>query len=347
MSFVFRGTKTMHVLITGSAGFIGYHVSNKLLDLGHQVFGIDNLNSYYDVNLKKDRLIHLKKSKNSNHFHFKKGDISDEEVLKEIFKKNQIDVVVHLAAQAGVRYSLINPHAYIQSNLVGFTNILECCRHHKIKHFIYASSSSVYGSNKKLPFHEDDNVDHPISLYAATKKSNELIAHSYSHLFRLPCSGLRFFTVYGPWGRPDMAMSIFADAIAKEKPFQLFHDGEMLRDFTYVDDIVEAIARLCEHPAKESDLWNAFDPKPSISSAPYRIYNIGNNNPVLVKAIIEKMEKFFGKKALIQNLPIQPGDVLATYADTTKLFEAVHFQPKTSLDDGLNAFLNWYVEYKK
>lgn len=333
------------ILVTGAAGFIGYHVTKNLLDKNYKVFGIDNLNDYYDVSLKKNRLQELHQQKKSENFKFSKMDICDLKDLEILFKEQKFEVVINLAAQAGVRYSLENPHAYLKSNLEGFINILECCRHNSIEHLIYASSSSVYGNNTKLPFHEDDSVDHPISLYAATKKSNELLAHTYSHLFQLPCTGLRFFTVYGPWGRPDMAMYLFADAIKNDKPLKLFNRGDMLRDFTFVDDISESIIRLCEHKPKPLVGWNSNQPIPSGSSSPYRVYNIGNNKPIYVKELLNKMESFFNKKAIIIHEDIQPGDVPATYADITNLNNDIQFSPKTSIEEGLNLFLNWYQEY--
>ncbi|WGL60852.1 NAD-dependent epimerase/dehydratase family protein [Pigmentibacter sp. JX0631] len=333
------------ILVTGAAGFIGYHVTKNLLDKNYTVYGIDNLNNYYDVSLKKNRLNEIYKHKKSENFKFSKMDICDIKELEILFKEQKFDVVINLAAQAGVRYSLENPHAYLKSNLEGFINILECCRHNSIEHLIYASSSSVYGNNTKLPFHEDDPVDHPISLYAATKKSNELLAHTYSHLFQLPCTGLRFFTVYGPWGRPDMAMYLFADAIKNDRPLKLFNRGDMLRDFTFVDDISESIIRLCEHKPTQLIGWNSNQPLASASSSPYRVYNIGNNKPIYVKDLLNKMESFFNKKAIIIHEDIQPGDVPATYADITYLNNDIQFTPKTSIEQGLNLFLNWYQDY--
>ncbi|WP_202614045.1 NAD-dependent epimerase/dehydratase family protein [Silvanigrella paludirubra] len=339
--------KLKKILLTGAAGFIGFHVIKKLLELeNYEIIGIDNLNNYYDVNLKKQRILELKKLDKNNSFSFHSFDIIEKQKLIEIFKENKsFDIVINLAAQASVRYSLTHPDIYIKSNVEGFLNILECCRYYNASHLIYASSSSVYGNNKKLPFNEDDTVDHPISLYAATKKSNELMAHTYSHLFNLPVTGLRFFTVYGPWGRPDMALYLFAEAILNEKSLNLFNEGNMLRDFTYVEDVSESIVRLCGITPTSDKNWDPLNPKPSSSSSPYKIYNIGNHTPILVKDVISKIENYFGKKAIINNEPIQPGDVYATYADVKKLYDAVQFQPKTSIDDGLVYFLNWFSEY--
>ncbi len=319
------------ILITGAAGFIGFHLSQKLLKQGYQVIGIDNLNSYYDITLKKNRLEQLKKSKI---FQFYQVNIADRNHISQIFTQNKLDYVVHLAAQAGVRYSLENPHAYVDSNLVGFVNILEGCRHQNIKHLVYASSSSVYGKNKKIPFATEDNVDHPVSLYAATKRANELMAHTYSHLYKLPTTGLRFFTVYGPWGRPDMAYFLFTKAILEEKPIKVFNYGKMQRDFTYIDDIVEGIVRVISN-----------SPQPKDSSVPYKIYNIGNNQPVELGHFIEVLENCLGKKAIKQFLPMQPGDVPMTYADVDDLIKNVGFQPNTSLETGLGKFVNWYHSY--
>ncbi|MBX9839370.1 NAD-dependent epimerase/dehydratase family protein [Silvanigrella sp.] len=333
------------VLVTGAAGFIGYHTSIKLLDLGYNVIGIDNINDYYDVNLKKNRLLEIQKNKNISNFKFELCDISEKSNLEKVFNLNKdIKIVINLAAQAGVRYSLINPNAYIKSNLEGFINILECCKNFSIEHLIYASSSSVYGNNQKLPFSEEDSVDNPISLYAASKKSNELMAHSYSHIYSLPTTGLRFFTVYGPWGRPDMAMYLFADAIAHNKPLKLFNNGEMLRDFTFIDDVIESITRLCEYHSPNNS--NSKNEKLLSSSNLYSIFNIGNHTPILVKNIVHKIESFFDKKAIIIDEPIQQGDVPATYANVDKLFKAVKFQPSTSIDTGLHQFLSWFVKYK-
>ncbi|KAB8028003.1 NAD-dependent epimerase/dehydratase family protein [Fluviispira multicolorata] len=328
------------LLVTGVAGFIGYHVAKKLIeDENNTVIGIDNLNDYYSIELKKKRIENIKTNDKYNNFSFQYCDISTAQSLKDLFIENNFETVIHLAAQAGVRYSLINPDAYIRSNIVGFTNILECCRHHKIKHLIYASSSSVYGSNTTLPFTEEQSVDHPISLYAATKKSNELMAHTYSHLFSLPTTGLRFFTVYGPWGRPDMAMFLFANAISNSTPLDLFNGGEMLRDFTYVDDVAECILRLCELPPTEIH-------EHSVQFAPYyRILNIGNNQPELVLNVVRKIENYFKKNAIIITKSIQPGDVHSTYANIESIFKLTGFHPKTSIDSGILNFLNWYSSY--
>lgn len=319
------------ILVTGAAGFIGMHVAKKLLDAGHAVIGIDNINDYYDVNLKYDRLAQLEKYPQ---FSFSKLNIADSNLVNNLFLSENIHQVVHLAAQAGVRYSLINPNAYVESNLVGFVNILETCRHHEIKHLVYASSSSVYGANTKIPFSESDNVDHPVSLYAATKKSDELMAYTYSHLFGLPTTGLRFFTVYGPWGRPDMSPMLFARAILEGRPIKVFNYGDMQRDFTYIDDIVEGVVRV-------------LDCLPTSSSAPYRIFNIGNNTPVHLLNFIETLEECLGKKAEKELLPMQPGDVPVTYADVTALKEAVDFNPSTPLAVGLEKFAEWFCSYYK
>lgn len=334
------------ILITGAAGFIGYHVTKKLLAAKNfEIIGLDNLNSYYDVKLKKDRISDIFEFDDENLFKFYELDIVDSSSLKELFKRIKFDTVIHLAAQAGVRFSIVNPEAYVNSNLVGFVNILECCRYFKVSHLLYASSSSVYGNNKKLPFNEDDPVDHPISLYAATKKSNELMAHTYSHLFDLPVTGLRFFTVYGPWGRPDMAMYLFADAICKDKPLNLYNGGEMLRDFTFVGDVSESILRLIGKQPISDQNWNPLQPNASSSSSPYRIFNIGNHSPIVVKDLIVKIENYFGKKAIINYDSIQPGDVYATYADVNRLYNEIDYQPKTSIDEGLKLFLDWYTSY--
>ncbi len=319
------------ILITGTAGFIGFHLSQKLLRKKYKVIGIDNVNSYYDVTLKKDRIKGLKAH---NSFTFLPLDIADRKSISELFTQHNFDYVVHLAAQAGVRYSLENPHAYVDSNLVGFVNILEGCRHQNIKHLVYASSSSVYGKNKKIPFSTEDNVDHPVSLYAATKRANELMAHTYSHLYNLPTTGLRFFTVYGPWGRPDMAYFLFTKAILEEKPIKVFNYGKMQRDFTYIDDIVEGIVRVINHIPQSKE-----------SSVPYKIYNIGNNQPVELAHFIEVLEDCIGKKAIKEFLPMQPGDVPMTYADVDDLIKDVGFQPNTPLEVGLEKFVSWYKNY--
>jgi len=331
-------------LITGAAGFIGFHLSKKLLDDGYKVIGVDNLNDYYDVTLKNER---LRKLINNGSFTFHKTDLADKNGLESIFTATQIDVVVNLAAQAGVRYSLINPHAYINSNIVGFTNILECCRHNKIKHLVFASSSSVYGANTKMPFSVHDNVDHPVSLYAATKKANELMAHTYSHLYGLPCTGLRFFTVYGPWGRPDMALFLFTKAIIESKPIQVFNHGKMQRDFTYIDDIVEGVSRVMLKIPAQNPAWSGNSPDPGTSYAKYKIYNIGNHNPVQLSDFISEIEKAIGKTAEKIYMDMQPGDVPATYADIDDLIADVGFKPSTPISTGIGKFIEWYKDYYK
>jgi UDP-glucuronate 4-epimerase len=330
------------VLITGAAGFIGFHLSQKAISLGYSVTGIDNLNDYYDVSLKKSRLDILKKHQG---FAFKQVDLSQGKEINKLFSDNGFSVVVNLAAQAGVRYSLINPHAYLESNLHGFLNILEACRHNQVEHLIYASSSSVYGANKKMPFSVHDNVDHPISLYAASKKSNELMAHTYSALYNLPTTGLRFFTVYGPFGRPDMALFLFTKAIIEGQPIEVYNHGKMKRDFTYVDDIVESISRLIPKIPKPDQNWSGFKPDPSSSFAPYRLFNIGNNNPVELLRFIEIIEKKIGKKAIRKLLPIQDGDVPETYADVEDLIREVDFKPATPIETGVGKFVDWYLDY--
>jgi len=332
----------MHILVTGAAGFIGYHLSGKLLARGDTVTGLDNLNDYYEVSLKEARLDRLN---TQPAFTFVRADLQDRPAMEALFTQNSFDAVINLAAQAGVRYSLDNPHAYIDSNIVGFTHILECCRHHKIGHLVYASSSSVYGMNASMPFSVHDNVDHPISLYAATKKANELMAHTYSHLYNLPTTGLRFFTVYGPWGRPDMALFLFTKAILTGEPIQVFNNGEMQRDFTYIDDIVEGIIRVTDQPASPNLDWDATSPDPGTSSAPYRLYNIGNNNPVSLMDFIGAIETALGKTAEKEFLPMQPGDVAATYADIDALVDAIDYHPQMPLQDGINNFIAWYIEY--
>jgi UDP-glucuronate 4-epimerase len=332
------------VLVTGAAGFIGFHLSKKLCGLGYTVVGIDNLNDYYDVRLKQTRLSQLQKIPN---FTFHQIDLVDREGLNKLFDSHPLDFVVNLAAQAGVRYSLTNPHAYLESNLHGFLNVLEACRHHHIKHLIYASSSSVYGANKKMPFSVHHNVDHPISLYAASKKSNELMAHTYSALFNLPTTGLRFFTVYGPFGRPDMALFLFTKAILEGQPIDVFNNGKMRRDFTYVDDIVESIARLTPSIPEPNLQWDGMSPDPATSFAPYRIFNIGNNQPVELMRFIEVIEEKLGKKAIKNLLPLQDGDVPATYADVEDLMRTVDFKPSTSIEEGVGKFIDWYLDYYK
>ncbi|WP_173915199.1 NAD-dependent epimerase [Halobacillus sp. Marseille-Q1614] len=329
------------ILITGAAGFIGSRLSKRLLHEGHEVIGIDNLNDYYDPTLKEDRLKQL----SNDNFFFIKTDLENNKNINQAFEKYQPKIVINLAAQAGVRYSLENPHAYINSNIVGFTNILEACRHNKVKHLIYASSSSVYGANESKPFSTNDNIDHPLSLYAATKKSNELMAHTYSHLYGIPTTGLRFFTVYGPWGRPDMALFLFTKAIVNDQPIDVFNHGNMMRDFTYVEDIVESINRLIEKPAESNPNWSGENPDPSSSYAPYRVYNIGNNSPVRLMDFIEAIEKKIGKTAQKNFLPLQAGDVPETYADVEDLFRTINFKPQTSIQSGVNDFIDWYLDY--
>jgi UDP-glucuronate 4-epimerase len=332
------------ILITGAAGFIGFHLSLLLIKRGYAVVGVDNLNDYYDVNLKLSRLELLKRN---SQFTFYPCDLTDKKTIDEMFAKHQLQYVVNLAAQAGVRYSIVNPYAYLESNLHGFLNILEACRHNKIKHLIYASSSSVYGGNKKMPFSVHDNVDHPISLYAATKKSNELMAHTYSALYNLPTTGLRFFTVYGPYGRPDMALFLFTKAILEGKPIDIYNYGKMRRDFTYVGDIVESISRLIPKVAQPDADWNGMRPDPATSFAPYRVFNIGNNNPVELLSFIEVIEKKLGKKAVKNLMPLQDGDVPETFADVDDLMKEVDFKPSTSIEEGIGNFIDWYLSYYK
>ncbi len=330
------------ILVTGAAGFIGFHVAKRLLDRGDQVIGLDNINDYYDVRLKQARLAQLTPHER---FSFVKLDLANRQGMRDLFAGEPIRRVVHLAAQAGVRYSLVNPHAYTESNIEGFMNILEGCRHGRIEHLVYASSSSVYGGNTHMPFSIHDNVDHPVSLYAASKKAIELMAHCYAHLYRLPCTGLRFFTVYGPWGRPDMALFIFTKAILEGKPIEVFNQGRMKRDFTYVDDIVEGVIRTLDHPATANPTWSGETPDPGTSSAPARIYNIGNHQPVELLHFIEVLEKALGKKAEKRLTPIQPGDVPATYADIDDLTSDVGFKPTTSIEVGIPRFVKWYREF--
>ena len=330
------------ILITGAAGFIGFHVSKRFLESGNSIVGVDNLNDYYDVNLKKARLTLLEKKAS---FRFVKANIADRERMSALFKEEAPEIVVHLAAQAGVRYSLVNPHVYADSNLTGFINILEGCRHQKITHLVFASSSSVYGANTQMPFSVHHNVDHPVSLYAATKKANELMAHTYAHLYNLPCTGLRFFTVYGPWGRPDMALFLFTKAILEERPIDVFNEGRMSRDFTYVDDIVEGVFRVADKIPNPNVHWNGDDPDPGTSFAPYKIYNIGNNNPAELFEFIRMLEAQLGRKAKMNLLPMQPGDVPKTFADVDDLMKDVGFKPATSLEDGIRHFVKWYREY--
>lgn len=331
----------MKILITGAAGFIGMNLSLKLLKNGYSVIGIDNMNDYYSVSLKEARLDSLK----NENFDFYNINLEDQKKIDNLFDKVRPDVVVNLAAQAGVRYSIENPRVYIDSNIVGFGNILEACRYNEVKHLIYASSSSVYGANTSLPFSVHDNIDHPLSLYAATKKTNELMAHTYSSLYNIPTTGLRFFTVYGPWGRPDMALFMFTKNIIEGKPINVFNNGEMMRDFTYVEDIVESISRLIDKPAQPNSEWSGAKPDPGTSYAPYKIYNIGNNSPVRLMDFIEAIEEKVGKKAIKNFMPLQSGDVPATYADVTDLFAEINFQPETNIKDGVGKFVDWYVDY--
>jgi len=337
MTFSYR-----KAIVTGAAGFIGFHLSKRLLENGIQVTGIDNLNPYYDVKLKEARLEQLA---GYGGFTLSRIDLADTAAVDEVFKRDRPEVVVNLAAQAGVRYSLTNPHAYVSSNLVGFVNLLESCRHNGVKHLVFASSSSVYGANTRMPFSVHDNVDHPVSLYAATKKSNELMAHTYSHLYGLPCTGLRFFTVYGPWGRPDMALFLFTEAILDGRPIKVFNHGKMQRDFTYIDDIVEGVVRVMAKPAAPNPNWRGDAPDPGTSYAPYRNYNIGNNNPVELTRFIEVIEKTLGIEARKEYLDLQPGDVPATYADVDALISDVGFKPETSIETGIGKFIEWYREY--
>lgn len=347
----------MKILITGTAGFIGFHLTEKLLKRGTQIVGLDSINDYYDVNVKYGRLERTGIEKNKieynkliqssvyPNYQFIQLKLEDKENLNKLFTEQKFDKVINLAAQAGVRYSLTNPDAYIDSNIVGFLNLLECCRHHSIQHLTYASSSSVYGLNENQPFSTKDNVDHPVSLYAATKKSNELMAHTYSHLFKVPTTGLRFFTVYGPWGRPDMALFLFTKAMFENKPIDVFNFGEMQRDFTYIDDIVKGVIRVNDNPPKENPDWNPNSDDASVSSAPYKIYNIGNNNPVKLMDFISALEKKLGKTAVKNMLPIQPGDVPSTYADVHDLIRDLDYKPETTIQEGIDQFVDWYKEF--
>ena len=330
------------ILVTGAAGFIGFHLSRRLLKSGDVIVGIDNLNNYYDVDLKKARLAILKDYTN---FHFIKIDIGNREEMEALFKKNEFKIVVNMAAQAGVRYSLVNPHAYTDSNLAGFMNILEGCRKVKAKHLVFASSSSVYGANRQMPFSIHHNVDHPISLYAATKKANELMAHAYASLYNIPCTGLRFFTVYGPWGRPDMALFLFTKAILEGRSIDVYNHGKMKRDFTYIDDIIEGVVRVIDKVPQHDPHWIGNNPDPGSSFAPYKIYNIGNNNPVELMKFIGVLEECLGEKAKKDFLPMQPGDIPATYAEVDDLMKDVGFKPETPIEEGIRRFVDWYREY--
>lgn len=342
----------MRFLVTGSAGFIGYFLTLRLLERGDSVVGIDNLNDYYDVNLKLGRLKELgiedvrsEKSKKYPGFTFKKIDISDREAMEALFKEEQFDTVCNLAAQAGVRYSIENPHAYVQSNVVGFLNILEGCRHHNVSNLCFASSSSIYGLNTSQPYKTSDSTDHPVSLYAATKKSNEMMAHTYAHLYGIQTSGVRFFTVYGPWGRPDMAPMLFTDAILNNRPIKVFNEGKMSRDFTYVEDIVDGLIKIIDNPTTPDSSWDPEHPLPNISSAPYKIYNIGNNKPVKLMEFIETLESELGIEAQKEMLPMQAGDVVSTFADVSDLIEKFDYKPSTELAEGIKAFVAWYKEF--
>jgi UDP-glucuronate 4-epimerase len=332
------------VLVTGAAGFIGFHVARRLLQDGYPVVGVDNLDSYYDVNLKEARCAELA---NFPAFRFVKLDLGDRAVTNAFFAQEQFEYVVHLAAQAGVRYSIVNPYAYLNSNYIGFLNVLEGCRERGCRHLVYASSSSVYGANTRVPFKTSDHVDHPLNLYAASKKANELMAHAYANLYRLPVTGLRFFTVYGPWGRPDMAYWIFADAILTGKPIKLYNNGRMRRDFTYIDDVVEAVVRLIPKPAASNPTWSSDAPDPASSSAPAHVYNVGNSEPVEIIELVQLIEREIDKPAKRELLPMQPGEALETYADATDLQRAVGFRPNTPLAEGIGRFIDWFVDYNK
>jgi UDP-glucuronate 4-epimerase len=330
------------VLVTGAAGFIGMHVAHRLLAQGHDVVGIDNLNPYYDPHLKAARVAELKAFSS---FRFERMDIADRKAMAELFAAERFPLVVHLAAQAGVRHSLTDPHAYADANLIGFLNVLEGCRHARSRHLLYASSSSVYGANTRMPFRTSDNVDHPLNFYGATKKANELMAHAYAHLFAVPATGLRFFTVYGPWGRPDMAMWLFLDAITHGRPIKLFNNGRMRRDFTYIDDVVEAVVRLVPRPPAANPAWSADAPDPATSRAPWQLYNIGNSRPVEVIEVVRLIEQAIGKSAIREFLPMQPGDVPETFADVTDLDRTVGFRPSTPIADGIGRFVDWFRHF--
>ena len=330
------------ILITGAAGFIGFHLAQKLLETGYDVIGYDNVNDYYDPDLKESRLAILR---DYEKFTFFRNDLLDEQILTKVFDDHNLRLVVHLAAQAGVRYSLINPKAYMESNLMAFFNVLEACRHHVVEHFVYASSSSVYGMNEKMPFSTRHNVDHPISLYGATKRSNELMAHAYSHLYDLPTTGLRFFTVYGPWGRPDMALFLFTKAILAGESIEVYNNGEMKRDFTYIDDIINGLLSLLDSPPNAIDHWNGQVTDPSSSKAPFRLYNIGNNSPVYLMDFIGEIEKRLGKKTEINFMPLQPGDVVASHADVSGLVKDFDYEPNTDIKEGIRKFIDWYLNY--
>lgn len=347
----------MKILVTGAAGFIGFHLINRLIARGDEVVGLDVLNDYYDIQLKYNRLAYagiqkdeiaygkLVQSALHPNYRFVQTGLEDSAALNELFAAECFDVACNLAAQAGVRYSLVNPRAYIDSNIVGFANLLEACRHNEVKHLAYASSSSVYGLNEQMPFSTQDNVDHPVSLYAASKKSNELMAHTYSHLFGLPTTGLRFFTVYGPWGRPDMALFLFTKAILAGEPIQVFNHGDMIRDFTYIDDIVEGVVRVLDHPPAGNSDWSGLQPDPSSSRAPYKVYNIGNQNPVRLMDFVQAIEAALGRNAVIDFQPIQAGDVPATYADVSDLVKDLGYKPETTVTQGIAKFMEWYLSY--
>jgi len=338
----------MRVLVTGAAGFIGYHVAKRLLERGDEVVGFDNVNDYYDPGIKEGRLgllAEYNRTTNSG-FHFIRANLANRQAVEDCFAEHAFDRVIHLAAQAGVRYSLENPHAYVESNIIAFTNIIEACRHAGVAHLTYASTSSVYGANTNMPFSEHRPADHPLQFYAATKRANELMAHSYSHLFRLPTTGLRFFTVYGPWGRPDMALFLFTRNILAGEPIKLFNNGNHTRDFTFVEDIAEGVVRASDQPAEANAAWNSADPDPGTSNAPWRIFNIGNNNPVRLTEYVEALESALGRKAIVKLLPLQPGDVPDTFADTSVLETTVGYRPATTVREGVGRFVDWYLSYK-